>query len=63
MRIGDEHIEKNYIIVDVDGNDVINKSIEAIKVCGITYSDILGYTRKQKETTFILQVPEKKQLF
>ena len=32
-------MEKNYIIVDVDGNDVISKSIEAIKVCGITYSD------------------------
>ena len=24
LRIGDEHIEKNYIIVDVDGNDVIS---------------------------------------
>ena len=43
LRIGDEHIEKNYIIVDVDGNDVISKSIEAIKVCGITYSGYSGF--------------------
>ena len=39
LRIGDEHIEKEYIIVDTDGNEIISKSIEAIKVCGITYSD------------------------
>ena len=39
LRIGDEHIEKEYKVVDVDGNEVISKSIEAIKVCGITYSD------------------------
>ena len=38
-RIGDEHIEKEYIIVDVDGNDIISKSIEAIKICFITHSD------------------------
>ena len=30
LRIGDEHIEKEYIIVDVDRNEVISKSIEAI---------------------------------
>ena len=39
LRVGDEHIEKEYIIVDADGNEIISKSIEAIKVCGITYSD------------------------
>ena len=39
LRIGDEHIEKEYTIVDVDGNKMTSKSIEAIKVCGITYSD------------------------
>ena len=39
MRIGDEHKEKEYIIVDADGNEITSKSIEAIKVCGITYSD------------------------
>ena len=39
MRIGDEHIEKEYIIVDADGNEITSKSIEAIKVFGITYSD------------------------
>ena len=37
LRIGDEHIEKEYIIVDTDGNEIISKSIQAIKVCGITY--------------------------
>ena len=37
LRIGDEHIEKEYIIVDSDGNEIRSKSIEAIKVCGITY--------------------------
>ena len=31
--------EKEYIIVDADGNEVRSKSIEAIKVCGITFSD------------------------
>ena len=25
--------------MDVDGNEMTSKSIEAIKVCGITYSD------------------------
>ena len=39
LRIGDEHIEKEYIIVDAEGNEVTSKLIEAIKVCGITYSD------------------------
>ncbi len=39
LRIGDEHIEKEYIIVNADGNEIISKSIEAIKVCGVTYSD------------------------
>ena len=28
LRIGDKHIEKEYIIVDADGNDIISKSIE-----------------------------------
>ena len=37
LRVGDEHIEKEYIIVDADGNEIISKSIEAIKACGITY--------------------------
>ena len=37
--IGDEHIEKEYIIVDADGNEITSKSMEAIKFCGITYSD------------------------
>ena len=36
LRIGDEHIEKEYIIVDADGNEITSKSIEAIKVCGLT---------------------------
>ena len=39
LRIGDEHIEKEYIVVDVDGDEVISKSIEAIKVCDLTYSN------------------------
>ena len=38
LRVGDEHIEKEYIIVDEDGNEVISKSIEAIKVCGMWYN-------------------------
>ena len=37
--VGDEHIEKEYIIVDADGNEITSKSMEAIKFCGITYSD------------------------
>ena len=34
--------------VDADGNKITNKSIEAIKVCGITYSDNeeLAYEKK-----------------
>ena len=32
LRIGDEHIEKEYIIVDAEGNEITSKSIEAIKV-------------------------------
>ena len=39
LRIGDEHIEKDYTIVNADGNEITSKSIEAIKVCGVTYSD------------------------
>ena len=35
-------MEKNYIIVDLDRNDVISKSIEAIKVCGIPTYLLLG---------------------
>ena len=27
-------MEKEYIIVDANGNDILSKSIEAIKVCG-----------------------------
>ena len=52
MRIGDEHIEKEYIIVDADGNEVRSKSIEAIKVCGITFSDNeeLAYEKKTLPT-------------
>ena len=38
MRIGDEEIEKDYVIEDNNGQEVQIKSIEAIKVCGITYS-------------------------
>ena len=30
LRIGDEHIEKKYIIVDADRTDITNNSIEAI---------------------------------
>ena len=53
LRIGDEHIEKEYIIVDADGNEIISKSIEAIKVCGITYSDNeeLAYEKKGPHLT------------
>ena len=39
LRIGDEHIEKEYIIGDADGNEITSKLKESIKVCGITYSD------------------------
>ena len=38
MRIGDEQIQKDYIIEDNAGQEVQIKSIEAIKVCGITCS-------------------------
>ena len=38
MRIGDDHLEREYIIEDSTGQEVQIKSIEAIKVCGITYS-------------------------
>ena len=37
LRIGDEHIGKEYIIVDAEGNEITSKSIEAIKVWSITY--------------------------
>ena len=30
LRVGDEHIEKEYIIVDADGNEITSKLIEAI---------------------------------
>jgi hypothetical protein len=39
LRVGDEQIEKEYTIINAEGNEIISKSIEAIKVCGITYSD------------------------
>ena len=32
LRIGDEHIEKEYIIVDADGNEITSKPIEAKNV-------------------------------
>ena len=38
LRIGDEHDERDYTIVDTEGQDILIKSIESIKVCGITYS-------------------------
>ena len=37
LRIGDEHDEREYIIVDTEGQEIPIKSIETIKVCGIQY--------------------------
>ena len=38
LRIGDEHDEREYTIVDNEGQEIPIKSIETIKVCGIHYS-------------------------
>ena len=38
LRIGDEHEEREYIIVDTEGQEIPTKSIETTKVCGIHYS-------------------------
>ena len=37
--MGNEHIEKENRLVGAYGNEITNKQIEAIKVCGITHSD------------------------
>ena len=38
LRLGEENNEKEYNITGMEGEEIAIKSIEAIKVCGITFS-------------------------
>ncbi len=51
LRIGDEHIEKKYIRVNAEGNEITSKPIEAIKVCGVIYSENeeLAYEKNNRQ--------------